>query len=61
MGIRIIYKKNKYIQLKDLNNKFLIYNGKNLQKLIISKDMVGHRFGEFVMTRKVVIFKKKNG
>ena len=61
MGIRIIYKKNKYIRLKDLNNKFLIYNGKNLQKLIISKDMVGHRFGEFVMTRKVVIFKKKNG
>lgn len=61
MGIRIIYKKNKYIQLKDLNNKFLIYNGKNLQKLIISKDMVGHRFGEFIMTRKVVIFKKKNG
>ena len=59
MGICIIYKKNKYIQLKDLNKKFLIYNGKNLQKLIISKDMIGYKFGEFIMTRKVVIFKKK--
>jgi len=59
MGICIIYKKNKYIQLKDLNKKFLIYNGKNLQKLIISKDMIGYKFGEFVMTRKVVTFKKK--
>jgi ribosomal protein S19 len=60
MGTFIIYKKNKYIQLKDLNKKFLIYNGKNLQKLIISKDMIGYKFGEFIMTRKVVIFKKKN-
>jgi ribosomal protein S19 len=59
MGTYIIYKKNKYIQLKDLNKKFLIYNGKNLQKLIISKNMIGYKFGEFVMTRKVVTFKKK--
>jgi len=59
MGTYIIYKKNKYIQLKDLNKKFLIYNGKNLQKLIISKNMIGYKFGEFVMTRKVVAFKKK--
>lgn len=61
MVTSIIYKKNKYIQLQDLNKKFLIYNGKNLQKLIISKDMVGYRFGEFIMTRKVITFKKKNG
>ena len=59
MGTYIIYKKNKYIQLKDLNKKFLIYNGKNFQKLIILKEMIGKRFGEFIITRKVVPFKKK--
>jgi ribosomal protein S19 len=56
----IIYKKNIYIQLKDLNKKFLIYNGKNFQKLIISENMIGYRFGEFVTTRKVIRFNKKN-
>jgi len=59
MKTLIIYKKNKYIQLQDLNHKFLIYNGKNFQKLIISKDMIGSRFGEFILTRKVVRFNKK--
>ena len=59
MGTYIIYKKNKYIQLKDLNKKFLIYNGKNFQNLIVVKDMFGHKFGEFVTTRKVVKFNKK--
>lgn len=54
-----IYKKNMLIQPIHLNNKFLIYNGKDFQKLIVSKDMLGHKFGEFVMTRKVVTFKKK--
>jgi len=59
MKTYIIYKKNKYIMKKDLNKKFLIYNGKDFQKLIISAEMVGYRFGEFVSTRKVVMFKKK--
>jgi len=59
MKALIIYKKNKYIQLQDLNRKFLIYNGKNFQKLIISKSMIGYKFGEFILTRKVVRFDKK--
>lgn len=54
-----IYKKSTFIQSIHLNNKFLIYNGKDFQKLIVSKDMLGRKFGEFVMTRKVVTFKKK--
>jgi len=60
MKTQLIYKKNKYITLNDLNKKVLIYNGKIFQKLIISKPMVGHKFGEFITTRKVVMFKKKN-
>jgi len=59
MAVRLIYKKNSFIELKDVNKKVLIYNGKNFQKLIISKKMVGHRFGEFIVTRKFVPFKKK--
>jgi len=53
-----IYKKNVYIGLNDLNKKFLVYNGKSFYKLIISKEMVGYRFGEFVFTRKFFKFKK---
>lgn len=55
----LIYKKQIRIQLKDLNKKFLVYNGKDFQKVIITSNMVGYRFGEFVTTRKVVTFKKK--
>lgn len=60
MKSQIIYKKNVYINWKDLNKNFLIYNGKIFQKLFIVKEMVGFRFGQFVLTRKVVAFKKKN-
>jgi len=59
MKTYLIYKKNNFIKESDLNKKFLIYNGKDFQKLIISKEMIGYRFGEFVSTRKVVMFKKK--
>jgi len=59
MKAQIIYKKNLYITWKDLNKNFLIYNGKIFQKLFISKEMVGFRFGQFILTRKVVRFNKK--
>lgn len=54
----LVYKKNKIITSIHLNKKFLIYNGKDFQKLIVSKNMLGYKFGEFVMTRKIVTFKK---
>ena len=59
MAISRIFKKNLRISSSDINKKILIYNGKDFQKLIVLKDMVGRRFGEFVITRKVVSFKKK--
>jgi ribosomal protein S19 len=59
MGVFRIYNKSLYITEEDLNKKFLIYNGKDFQKLIISKNMAGYRFGQFITTRKVVPFKKK--
>ena len=59
MGVKLIYNKSSFIQSIDTNKKVLVYNGKHFQKLIISKEMVGHRFGEFIVTRKFVPFKKK--
>jgi len=56
---KIIYKKNLYINLEDLNKHFLIYNGKTFQKLYTTRGMLGFRFGQFVLTRKIVSFNKK--
>jgi len=36
-----------------------IHNGKKLIELIVTEEMIGHRFGEFAHTRSTYIFKKK--
>jgi len=36
-----------------------LYTGKEFLKLKITEEMVGHKFGEFVSTRKKFIYKKK--
>jgi len=33
---------------------FLVHNGKNHLEVLISEDMVGHRLGEFALTRKFI-------
>jgi small subunit ribosomal protein S19 len=38
---------------------FKIYNGKVYNNLTINESMIGHKFGEFVHTRKKFLFKKK--
>lgn len=35
-----------------LDSSFEIYNGKQFIKLKITENMVGHKFGEFALTRK---------
>lgn len=30
-----------------------VYNGKEFIKFIVSEEMLGHRFGEFSLTRKI--------
>ena len=37
----------------------LVYNGKTFSELTVTKDMIGHKFGEFSLTRVNFIFKKK--
>jgi small subunit ribosomal protein S19 len=38
---------------------FNIYNGNKHIKLNVTKDMIGHKFGEFSQTRAIFQFKKK--
>lgn len=42
-----------------VGNKVTIHNGKSFVAFTISEEMVGHKFGEFAMTRKRAIHKKK--
>ncbi len=34
--------------------KFLVHNGKDFPEVLVSEDMVGHRLGEFSLTRKFI-------
>jgi small subunit ribosomal protein S19 len=34
--------------------KFLVHNGKEHIEVLVSEDMVGHRLGEFALTRKFI-------
>lgn len=38
---------------------FSIYNGKIFIQLKITKDMIGHKLGEFIFSKKRPIFKSK--
>lgn len=42
-----------------VGQKVRIHNGKTFVALNITEDMVGHKFGEFAMTRKRAVHKKK--
>jgi|TARA_Y100000385_G_C12473650_1_gene376086 small subunit ribosomal protein S19 len=37
---------------------FSVFNGRSFVNLIISETMVGHKFGEFIVTKKYPIHKK---
>lgn len=36
-----------------------VHSGKSFSKITVVKNMIGHKFGEFVNTREKFIFKKK--
>jgi ribosomal protein S19 len=51
--------RNSEIVPKFLGFTFNVHNGKNYSELIVTNDMIGHKFGEFVFTRSKFYFKKK--
>lgn len=50
---KIIYKKSQIIKPEDVGHFYFIYNGRQDFKMTVSKEMVGHHFGEYVYTRSL--------
>jgi len=42
-----------------IGSTFEVHSGKSFKKVIVLKEMVGHKFGEFCPTRSKFEFKKK--
>nr|YP_009688009.1 ribosomal protein S19 [Haslea nusantara]QDX17599.1 ribosomal protein S19 [Haslea nusantara] len=51
--------RNSSVLPKFIGLTFQVYSGKIYKKVIVNKDMVGHKFGEFSQTRAIFSFKKK--
>ena len=54
-----LFSRNSYILPQFIDLNFKVHNGKSFINLLITKNMIGHKFGEFVPTRKKFSFKKK--
>jgi len=53
------FSRNSCIVPQFVNFNIKVHNGKSFINLLITKDMIGHKLGEFVPTRKKFSFKKK--
>lgn len=51
--------RNSSIISKFINQVFKVYNGRNFKEITITKEMLGHKFGEFSRTRIAFVYKKK--
>ena len=54
-----IISRNSTIIPKFIGLKFNVHTGKSFLEISVSKEMVGHKFGEFSPTRGKFSFKKK--
>jgi len=54
-----IWSRRSVIVPQFVNKTVSIHNGKSFISLLITEDMVGHKFGEFAITRKRTLHKKK--
>ena len=52
--------KNSIIVPKFIGLTFQIYNGKTFVTIKIIEEMINHKFGEFINTRKQFSYKRKN-
>jgi ribosomal protein S19 len=51
--------RNSSIVPEFIGQTFKVHTGKNFKEITITKEMVGHKFGEFSRTRATFEFKKK--
>lgn len=54
-----IINKNENIVQKIINHDFKVHTGQKFVKISITKEMLGHKVGEFVVTRAKYLFKQK--
>ena len=57
--INKIYERNAIITEKYIDHTFQIYNGTRFFEVIVTKNMVGQKFGEFAPSKIKPIHKKK--
>lgn len=57
-SIKKVWRKDIIILSNFIDLKFKVYTGNRFIIVNITEDMVGHRLGEFITTRKKHIFKK---
>jgi ribosomal protein S19 len=48
-----LYKKSSIITTEFLNKRVLVYNGNKFISLLVKESMLGHRFGEFILTKSL--------
>jgi small subunit ribosomal protein S19 len=56
----LVISRNSEIVPRFLGLTFNIHNGKNYVELVVTEDMITHKFGEFSFTRAKFAFKKKS-
>ena len=54
-----IVSRNSSIIPNFINKTFKVHSGKNFKEIKVTKEMLGHKFGEFLRTRAEFVFKKK--
>jgi len=57
--VLFIFDKASKIPSNLLNTTCSVYNGKEFKSLFITQEMLGFRFGDFVITKKRCIYKHK--
>lgn len=57
--VSIVAPRNSSITPNFVGLTFQVHTGKTLKKIIVTEEMVGHKFGEFAKTRSEFVFKKK--
>jgi len=55
----ILVSRNSSIVPKFVGYTFKVHTGNTFVEVIVTREMISHKFGEFAPTRKVFAFKKK--
>ena len=56
--LELIASRNTTILPNFIEKTFKVYNGKKFNEIVVTEEMIGHKFGEFSATRKHFSFKK---